>query len=63
MKSREEKSRREKEKKLEECRYKRAKCVRKAAKQCVFPMICVLGGTESMLAKAAGAEPPGQMRH
>jgi len=35
---------------------------RKVAKQCVFPMICGSGGSKSRLAKAAGAEPSGQMR-
>ena len=35
---------------------------RKVAKQCVFPMICVSGGSTRRLAKAAGAEPSGQMR-
>jgi hypothetical protein len=35
---------------------------RKVAKHCVFPMICGSGGSKSRLAKAAGAEPPGQMR-
>ena len=35
---------------------------RKAAKHCVFPMICGSGGSKSRLAKAAGAEPAGQMR-
>ena len=35
---------------------------RKAAKHCVFPMICGSGGSKSKLAKAAGAEPAGQMR-
>ena len=34
----------------------------KVAKHCVFPMICGSGGSKSRLAKAAGAEPPGQMR-
>ena len=29
---------------------------------CVFPMICGSGGSTSRLAKAAGAEPAGQMR-
>ena len=33
---------------------------RKVAKHSVFPMIC--GGSKSRLAKAAGAEPAGQMR-
>ena len=31
-------------------------------KHCVFPMFCGSGGSKSRLAKAAGAEPPGQMR-
>ena len=35
---------------------------RKVVKQCVFPVICGSGGSKSRLAKAAGAEPPGQMR-
>ena len=35
---------------------------RKLAKHCVFPMICGSGGSKSRLAKAAGAEPSGQMR-
>ena len=35
---------------------------RKAAKHCVFPIICGSGGSKSRLAKAAGAEPSGQMR-
>ena len=35
---------------------------RKVAKHCVFPMICGFGGLKSRLAKAAGAEPAGQMR-
>ena len=35
---------------------------RKVAKHCVFPMICSSGGSKSRLAKAAGAEPSGQMR-
>ena len=34
----------------------------KVAKRCVFPMIWVSGGSKSRLAKAAGAEPAGQMR-
>ena len=34
----------------------------KVAKQPVFPMICGSGGSKSRLAKAAGAEPCGQMR-
>ena len=35
---------------------------RKVAKHCVLPMICGSGGSKSRLAKAAGAEPAGQMR-
>ena len=35
---------------------------RKVAKHCVFPMMCGSGGSKSRLAKAAGAEPAGQMR-
>ena len=34
----------------------------KVAKHSVFPMICGSGGSKSRLAKAAGAEPAGQMR-
>ena len=37
-----------------------ARKVRKVAKHCVFPMSS--GGLKSRLAKAAGAEPSGQMR-
>ena len=39
-----------------------ARICRKVAKHCVFPMICGTGGSKSRLAKAAGAEPSGQMR-
>ena len=35
---------------------------RKVATDFVFPMICGSGGSKSRLAKAAGAEPAGQMR-
>ena len=35
---------------------------RKVAKHCVFPVIWGSGGSKSRLAKAAGAEPAGQMR-
>ena len=35
---------------------------RKVAKHCVFPMFCASGGSKGKLAKAAGAEPTGQMR-
>ena len=36
---------------------------RKGAKHCVFPLICGSGRSKSRLAKAAGAEPSGQMRN
>ena len=36
---------------------------RKVAKHCVFPTICGSGVSKSRLAKAAGAEPFGQMRN
>jgi len=39
-----------------------ARTGRKVAKHCVFPLICGSGGPKSRLAKAAGAEPAGQMR-
>ena len=35
---------------------------RKVVKHCVFTMICGSGGSKSRLAKAAGAEPSGEMR-
>ena len=51
-------ARRKKEKKENAC----ARKGRKVAIDCVFPMICGSGGSKSILAKAAGAEPAGQMR-
>ena len=36
---------------------------REVAKRCVFPMFCGSGGSKSTLAKAAGAETSGQIRH
>ena len=69
MKSRHGKSQRREEKKKEDQKEKvseerRSRCAkrRKVAKHCVFPMICGSGGSKSRLAKAAGAEPCGQMR-
>ena len=64
MKSREEAKRRER---LEERRVRRKKMqmrekVGKVAKHCVFPMIWGSEGSKGRLAKAAGAEPAGQMR-
>ena len=35
----------------------------KSRNHCVFPMICEPGASKSGLAKAAGEEPPGQMRN
>ena len=35
---------------------------RKVAKHCVFPVFCGSGRSKSRLAKAAGAEPGGQMK-
>ena len=62
-KRREEKRRRKKLKR-ESLRRKKtgARKGRKVAKHCVFPMILWLRKVESRLAKAAGAEPAGQMR-
>ena len=73
MKSRDGKSQRREEKRREEERRSKkrksqkkedpgAQKGRKVAKHCVFPMICGSGGSKSRLAKAAGAEPAGQMR-
>ena len=72
MKSRDGKSQRREEKRKEERRSKKRKSQkkedpggrkgRKVAKHCVFPLICGSGGSKSRLAKAAGAEPAGQMR-
>ena len=61
---RKEKSRREKirEEKESEERSSDARKGRKVTKHLVFPMICGSGGSKSRLAKAAGAEPSGQMR-
>ena len=60
---REEKRRRKKIKKRKSQKKKDpgARKGRKVAKHCVFPMICGSGGSKSRLAKAAGAEPAGQM--
>ena len=73
MKSRGGKSQRREEKRREEERISKqrksqkkedpgARKGSKVAKHCVFPMICGSGGSKSRLAKAAGAEPAGQMR-
>ena len=66
--SREESERRERSEERREKRKSQkkedagARKGRKVAKHCVFPMICGSGGSKSRLAKAAGAEPSGQMR-
>ena len=57
-KIRREKIRRERVRKTEDADARKG---RKVAKHCVFPMICGSGGSKSRLAKAAGAEPAGQM--
>ena len=47
------------------CHKKADQCVRKSrkvVKHCVLSMFCGSGGSKSRLAKAAGAEPCGQMR-
>ena len=65
MKSRDGKSQRREEKKKEKESKKEdpgARKGRKVAKHCVFPMICGSGRSKSRLAKAASAEPAGQMR-
>ena len=61
---REEKRRRKKikKRKSEKKEDPGARKSRKVAKHCVFPMICASGGSKSRLAKAAGAEPSGQVR-
>ena len=70
MKSRDGKSQRREQKKKkkkedqkkESLKRKKIQVRRKVAKHNVFPMICGSGGSKSRLAKAAGAEPAGQMR-
>ena len=69
MRSRDGKSQRREEKKKEDQKRESlrredpgARKARKVAKHCVFLMICGSGGSKSRLAKAAGAEPAGQMR-
>ena len=61
-KSREE-ARRSEKRKSQKNEDAGARKGRKVANHCVFPMICGSGGSKSRLAKAAGAEPSGQMRH
>ena len=54
-----EDQRRESQKKEEDAGARKG---RKVAKHCVFPMVRGSGGSKSRLAKAAGADPSGQMR-
>ena len=61
-----EKIREEKDQRRERVRRRRCRCAKKEGKSrnnYVFPMICGSGGSKSRLAKAAGAEPAGQMRN
>ena len=64
---REEKMRREEKRRAEKRKTQKkddagARQGRKVAIHSVFPMMCGSGGSKSRLAKAAGAEPSGQMR-
>jgi len=58
---RREEERRSKKRKSQKKENPSARTGRKVAKHCIFPMICGSGGSKSRLAKAAGAEPAGQM--
>ena len=67
QRQREEESRREKIKESKKRKSQKkadadARKGRKVAKHCVFLMVCGSEGSKSRLAKAAGAEPAGQMR-
>ena len=59
LKSRGEKSQKRQDQKKEDADARKG---RKVAKHCVFLMICGSRGSKSRLAKAAGADPAGQMR-
>ena len=59
---REEEERRSQKRKPQKKEDPGARKGRKVAKHCVFPMICGSAGSKSRLAKAAGAEPTGQIR-
>ena len=59
---RSEEERRSKKRKSQKKEDPGARKGRKVAKHCLFPMMCGSGGSKSRLAKAAGAEPAGQMR-
>ena len=60
QRQREEKVQKRKSQKKEDADARKG---RKVAIHCVFPMICGSGGSKSRLAKAAGAETYGEMRH
>ena len=64
QKNREEKSRREKIREEKESEERRCRCEKRqeSPETLCFPMICGSRGSKSRLAKAAGAEPAGQMR-
>ena len=57
--AKERRSEKRKSQKKEDARVRKG---RKVAQHYVFPMICGSEGSKSRLAKAAGAEPSGQMR-
>ena len=59
---RREEERRSRKRKIQKKEDPGARKGRKVAKHCVCPLICGSGGSKSRLAKAAGAEPAGQMR-
>ena len=61
-KKRREEERRSKKRKSQKKEDPSARKGRKVAKHSVLPMICGSRGSKSRLAKAAGAEPSGQMR-
>ena len=60
-KKRREKERRSKKRKSQKKEDPGARKGRKVAKHCVFPVIYGSGGSQSRLAKAAGAETSGEM--
>ena len=59
---RKEEERRSEKRKSQKKEDAGARKVRKVARHCVFRMFCGSGGSKSRLAKAAGAEPFGEMR-
>ena len=57
-----EKRREERRSEKRKSERRRCRCAKKVATHGVLTMICGSGGSKSRLAKAAGAEPSGQMR-